>query len=108
VTLEKTIEDRAVRELAKLGITAIKFGTDGWPDRVVPYAPGRVIWLEFKTPEGNLRPNQKIRHKQLNRMKQEVAVVRSWKEAVAAVIKARRSLARTDERRRRADKPAPE
>lgn len=97
MTLEHTIEAKFVIEVQKLGTVALKFGQDGWPDRMIPLGkdyPGAVIWIEFKNADGRLRPNQKIRHKQLARVGQTVVVCRSVKEALGAVAKARRSIDR--------------
>ena len=96
-TLERTIEAKAVLELRKIGCEAIKVGLDGWPDRLVPLGkdyPGAVIWIEFKTADGRLRPNQKIRHRQLAALGQTVVVCRSPREALGAVANARRSIDR--------------
>ena len=98
MTLERTIEAKAVLELQKIGCAAIKVGLDGWPDRLVPLGsayPGAVIWIEFKAPDGRIRPNQKIRHKQLAAIGQTVAICRSPMEALGAVAKARRSIDRS-------------
>lgn len=96
-TLERTIEARSVLALEKLGCVCLKFGQDGWPDRLVVLGrdyPGAVIWIEFKNAAGTLRPNQKIRHRQLAAAGQTVAVCRTKEEALGAVAKARRSLDR--------------
>jgi hypothetical protein len=98
MTLERTIEAKAVRELLKIGCTAIKVGQEGWPDRLVTLGKGyprAVIWIEFKALDGKLRPAQKIRHKQLAADGQTVVVCRSSQEALGAVAKARRSIDRT-------------
>lgn len=97
MTLERSIEEKAVRLLLEIGCAAIKVGQDGWPDRLVPLGkeyPGAVIWIEFKAAEGRLRPNQKIRHRQLAALGQTVVVCRSAKEALGYVAKARRSIDR--------------
>jgi len=101
MTLERTIEAKFVIEVQKLGTTALKVGLDGWPDRLVPLGkdyPGAVVWIEFKNATGRLRPNQKIRHRQLAQMGQTVAVCRSVKEALGAVAKARRAIDRAKRR----------
>jgi hypothetical protein len=92
---EFAIENRSVRELEQLGCLCIKTGSNGWPDRMIVYAPGRVIWIEFKTPTGKLRPAQKVRIKQLEAKGHAVTIARSHQEALAAVASARRSLVRS-------------
>lgn len=104
MSLERTIENRACLEAEKLyGVSGLKFGLDGWPDRLFPLGkdyPGAVIWIEFKNADGRLRPNQKVRHRQLAAMGQTVVVCRSVKEALGAIAKARRSLDRARDRDR--------
>lgn len=98
---EHAIEERSVLELRKIGCEALKFGQEGWPDRLVVLGrdyPGAVLWIEFKTAEGKLRPNQVIRHRQLASLGQSVVVCRSHKEALGAVAKARRSIDRAKSR----------
>lgn len=99
-SLELSIENKACDELHKIGCTAIKHGRDGYPDRLVPLGakyPGALIWIEFKTnePGSNLRPGQKVRHRQLRAQGQNVVVCRSWQEALGEVAKARRAIDRT-------------
>ena len=99
--LEISIEKRSVLELKKIGCDALKFGLDGWPDRLVPLGKGyprASIWIEFKNADGQLRPGQVVRHKQLRALGQEVVVCRSYKEALGAVAKARRSIDRSRDR----------
>ena len=100
--LERTIEARACLALEKVGCACLKFGQEGWPDRLIVLGrdyPGAVVWIEFKAAEGKLRPNQKIRHKQLAALGQTVAVCRSKEEALGAVAKTRRAIDRARERR---------
>jgi len=74
------------------GVDSIKVGHSGWPDRIVPYAPGRCLWLEFKQPTGVIAQKQKIRKKDLNKMGHEVFYPTSKREAVAIVAQARRKI----------------
>lgn len=102
MTLESRIEARAVKELAKVGALAIKVGYDGWPDRLVIYAPGRVIWMEFKQPKtGKISPKQRLRAKELSKYGHEVFYPTSYKEALAFVASARRALANAERRNKR-------
>lgn len=94
MTLESAIEKRAVLEMAKIGAVAIKVGHSGWPDRCVVYAPGRCVWMEFKQPGGQIRKQQKIRERELNRVGHEVHYPTSWREAVGIVGAARRKMER--------------
>jgi hypothetical protein len=102
MTLESRIEARAVKEMAKVGALAIKVGYDGWPDRLVIYAPGHVIWMEFKQPgTGRISQKQKLRAKELNQYGHEVYYPTSYKEALAFVASARRALANAERRNKR-------
>lgn len=101
MTLERTIEAKAVLALERIGCAALKFGQDGWPDRLVVLGrgyPGHVIWIEFKTAEGRLRPAQKVRHKQLAALGHTVVVCRSPQEALGAVARQRRFIDRATNR----------
>lgn len=102
MTLESRIEARAVKELANVGALAIKVGYDGWPDRLVIYAPGRSIWMEFKQPKtGKISPKQRLRAKELSEYGHEVYYPTSYKEALAFVASARRALANAERRHKR-------
>jgi len=102
MTLESRIEARAVKELKKVGALAIKVGYDGWPDRLVIYAPGRAIWMEFKQPKtGKISPKQRLREKELSEYGHEVYYPTSYKEALAFVASARRALANAERRNKR-------
>ena len=94
MTLESKIEGDSVLEIKRaFGIESIKVGHSGWPDRLVPFAPGRCIWLEFKQPKtGVISQRQKIRKKDLNAMGHEVFYPTSKREAVAIVAQARRKV----------------
>lgn len=63
---ELGIEQRGTEFIAALGWLQVKVGWEGWPDRLVIWAPGRHVWWEAKAPDGGrLTPAQKNRIKQL-------------------------------------------
>lgn len=62
---EVSMEVRACQKLEQLGCRVLKVGWDGWPDRLVLWAPGQHFWLEFKTPQGRPTRAQKGRIGQL-------------------------------------------
>lgn len=63
---ELGIEKRGLFIIAALGWLQVKIGWEGWPDRLVIWAPGRHFWWEAKRPDGgSLTPAQKNRIKQL-------------------------------------------
>lgn len=58
---ERAIEDGVRRWCKKKGLPFIKMEPmlyKGIPDRLVVLPGGRVLWLEFKTPEGKVTMHQ--------------------------------------------------
>ena len=70
--LESDIEQRLVHGIGKLGGLCIKFGQDGWPDRLCILPGGRVCWVELKRPDGTASGPQRWRAVQLRRLGQRV------------------------------------
>lgn len=58
----------------------------GWPDLIICYSPGRVLWLEVKTPTGAITPAQRVMHMRLRALRQPVVVVRRIEDVIAALI----------------------
>jgi len=83
VALERTIEGLACSLLKSRGCLTPKMGTEGWPDRLVIWAPGRHFWIEFKKPGGSLTPAQKVRIPLLRKSGEEVFIIDSALGAVA-------------------------
>lgn len=71
---EAGIEDHLIRWCERMGWLQKKEGVDGWPDRIVFWAPSRHFWVELKQPDGSLTPAQKIRVSQLRRMGETVFI----------------------------------
>ena len=68
---ESKIERRLKKEIELIGGKALKFvspGMSGVPDRIVLLPQGRVIFVELKAPKKKLRPIQKLRKKQLEKL----------------------------------------
>lgn len=83
MTTEADIENAFVAYASSRGCEALKLridGQNGWPDRTV-ISPGGVLFMEFKRPEGKLRPMQKVWRKMLREMGHEVWTPRSVEEA---------------------------
>lgn len=76
---------RSVAEIMRLKRVGTIFG---WPDLDCMQAPGRIAYLETKTPTGSLQQNQKDCHAMLRRMGFFVAVALDQDEAVAALREA--------------------
>lgn len=75
---ESRIENRLKKEVEKIGGKALKFvspGTAGVPDRMVLLPGGRMYFVELKAPGKELRPLQKLRKKQLERLGFKVLVI---------------------------------
>lgn len=53
---ERDVDRALTRELKKLGLTSIKltslgrYGTGGWPDRLILLPRGRAVFVELKAP----------------------------------------------------------
>lgn len=76
---ESTIEKQLREEIEKLGGKAFKFtspGNVGVPDRIVMLA-GQVRFVELKKPGKELRPLQKYRKRQIEKLGFQVAVIDS-------------------------------
>ena len=68
---EKTIEQKFVMEVKRVGGLALKFtspGFDGVPDRIVLLPGGKMAFVEVKAPGEKPRPLQLARHKLLRRL----------------------------------------
>ena len=76
--LERTIEQRLVEAVRKAGGLCPKFVSPGWdgvPDRIVLLPCGKLGFVELKAPGQKLRPLQRRRREQLERLGFRVFVV---------------------------------
>ena len=65
--------------IRKMGGEAFKWtspGNDGVPDRIVMLPGGRLIFVELKADKGRLEPIQKVQIRRIQKLGQEVRVVR--------------------------------
>ena len=88
--LEKEIERTLTKEVKKRGGLCIKFvplSLNGVPDRLVLLPHGRFGFIELKAPGKNLRPQQKKRKTQLEKLGFLVFKV-DTKEAIGGIIDA--------------------
>lgn len=90
--LEKTVEQKLIKGVRKMGGEAFKFvspGNDGVPDRLVLLPGGKIYFVELKTERGQLRPTQKVQLVRLSALGQQVYVlhgaaeVESWLDQIA-------------------------
>lgn len=65
MSIEKRLENRFIREVKSIKGAAVKFGFDGWPDRVALLPGGRIIFVEFKDARGTFSARQILRLKWL-------------------------------------------
>jgi hypothetical protein len=82
---ERYIERNACDEIRKRwrGALCIKQTALGAPDRLIVLPGGVHVWLEFKTPQGKLRPAQSAYHHVLKSLGAFIYVVHDTKEAIA-------------------------
>ena len=76
--LERTIEQRLVEAVRKAGGLCPKFVSPGWdgvPDRIVLLTGGKMGFVELKAPGQKLRPLQRRRREQLERLGFRVFVI---------------------------------
>ena len=81
--LESEIEAKLVKGVKALGGMALKWvspGKNGVPDRIVFLPGGRVIFVELKADDGNLRPTQRVMQKKLKDLGVDVRVVKGVNE----------------------------
>ena len=88
--LERTIEQRLVEAVRKAGGLCPKFVSPGWdgvPDRIVLLPGGKLGFVELKAPGQKLRPLQRRRREQLERLGFRVFAVDSV-EQIGGVLDA--------------------
>lgn len=76
---ESELERILVNEVKKIGGKAYKWvspGNDGVPDRIVFFPGGLVCFVELKADNGRLSAQQKVQHKVLTDLGQDVITVR--------------------------------
>lgn len=90
--LEKTVEQKLIKGVRKMGGEAFKFvspGNDGVPDRLVLLPGGKIYFVELKAERGQLSPTQKVQLVRLSALGQQVYVlhgaaeVESWLDQIA-------------------------
>lgn len=59
-------------------------GQRGWPDRLVCLPGGVTVFIEFKRPGGDVRPDQRLVITELRKLGCLVAVIETTEEAVYA------------------------
>lgn len=59
--LERQIEHDFVQRMKRRGVLTVKWGRNGWPDRIVLLPGGVPVFLEFKRPGMTPRPLQSKR-----------------------------------------------
>lgn len=85
---EQKIERRLKKEIELIGGKALKFvspGMSGVPDRIVLLPQGRIVFVELKAPGKKLRPIQKLRRNELEKLGFKYWVVDSYQEIVSLI-----------------------
>ncbi len=77
-----SVEQPLVEGCKALGWPTVKVGWDGWPDRLVMWAPDRHFWVETKNREGRLTPAQKVRIPWMRRRGETVFIPSSRQEVL--------------------------
>lgn len=81
-----SVEQPLVEGCKALGWTAVKMGWEGWPDRLVLWAPGRHFWVETKTRTGRLTPAQKVRIRWLEK-RGETVIIPTTRQDVCSLLR---------------------
>jgi hypothetical protein len=86
--LERDLEKYFTLQCKKLGLMSLKLHvrfSRGWPDRVVLFPNGKLIWVELKRPGGKPTP---LQTKTINQMKQygQAVYVIDSKEGINSVL----------------------
>lgn len=90
---EKSVDRSFVRRLKALGLWSIKisamgrYGSSGWPDRLVILPGGRVCWVELKRPGGAATALQLSRHRDLGAAGHSVGVFDDPAAAIEFVVR---------------------
>lgn len=82
---ETVIELKAVGRAAALGWIGLKVQWTHYPDRIFIGQKGAVVFIEFKTPEGELRPGQRSVIRDLIKRDIPVYICSSADEALRAL-----------------------
>ena len=77
---ESSIEAAFNKGAKDRGLRSLKYGINGWPDRVLLCKGGGVIWVELKKPGEKPRALQYRRHEQLRREGHSVYVLSTLEE----------------------------
>ena len=84
--LEREVESRLCTQVAARGGLCLKWGVDGWPDRIVicPVS-GKTVYAELKRRTGRASQLQRYRHAQLRRCRADVRLLFTAEEVDAFV-----------------------
>lgn len=88
VVLEKDIENSFVRQAKKLGCKTRKLNGTGyrsWPDRLILVPGGVTLFIEFKRPGEDLRPDQESLHEDAATIGHTWYTFDNWEGAIELV-----------------------
>jgi hypothetical protein len=93
VALESAVEEACCALLREHGCLALKFGKEGWPDRLVLLGNGFHVWFEFKRAKfGGLTPAQRRRIPALRKAGELVFIVKDAHTGLVEALNARKAL----------------
>ena len=102
---ESELERILTEEVRREGGKAYKWvspGNVGVPDRIVFFPDGEIYFVELKTDNGKVSPQQKIQLNRLNGLGQDARVIRGMDGLISFFRETRREhIAKKLERRRR-------
>jgi hypothetical protein len=99
-------EETARRALNELGIFSIKIKSaqeKGYPDREFLIPGGKPLFIEFKRPDEEPEPYQRMVHMRLRHFGYEVQVHTSIESALRAIAAAKREGLKLEQRKRSSD-----
>lgn len=88
VILERDLERYFSAQCKKHGLMTLKLHVRfarGWPDRIVPFENGEVLWVELKRPGGKTSALQDKIHNDLRKIGHKVYVI-DTKEGIDRVL----------------------
>lgn len=78
-TREASVEKYLINEIKNLNGLCEKWGTDGFPDRIV-FLKGKTYFVEIKTVDGELRPIQKLQIKRIEQTGNKIYILRGHRD----------------------------
>ena len=78
-------QGEAIKRFRETGCFCHKLGQNGEPDWLIVYAPGRHVYMEFKTETGGFTKAQRVRFRELLDLDHEIVLARNYAAAAEAM-----------------------